>query len=242
MRANWKACIETFIEAFHLVGIHPQALPFGGDTSAQYDVWPDQPHVSRMLQPIGVTSDQHDKALPQEAILAAATRMYLSPEADAPVLPDGMTARAFLAAMLRADPATPAISDTELLDAIQYSIFPNVVLFRSRVYPYFYRFTPDCADPGRTTYELYVLEPLPEDGSVPFVETIELADGDTFAESGAFPSWLGHIFDQDTEGLAMLQSGLRDGGHGDVRFARYQESRIRHLHEILHVYLDGRRP
>ncbi|MEY4720767.1 MAG: hypothetical protein RIQ46_492, partial [Pseudomonadota bacterium] len=60
--------------------------------------------------------------------------------------------------------------------------------------------------------------------------------------SGAFPPWLGQIFDQDTEGLAMLQAGLRDGGDGNVLFARYQESRIRHLHEVLYRYMEASRP
>jgi nitrite reductase/ring-hydroxylating ferredoxin subunit len=242
MRANWKTCVETFIEAYHLVGIHPQALPFGGDTSTQYDVWPDQPHMSRMLQPMGVASDQQEKPLAEQDILAAAMRVIMGPQADVPTLPEGMSARRFLATMLRADPAAPAITDTELLDAMQYNIFPNIVLFRSMFYPYVYRFTPDRTDPNRTVYDFYVFEPLPEDGVAPPVETIELGDDDTFAGSGAFPPWLGQIYDQDTEGLALLQAGLRDGGEGDIRFARYQESRIRHLHAVLNQYLEGQRP
>lgn len=242
MRANWKTCVETFIEAYHLVGIHPQALPFGGDTSAQYDVWPDQPHMSRMLQPLGVVSDQQQRPLAEQEILAAALRVIMGPEAEAPPLPEGMSARCFLARMLRADPATPPISDTELLDAMQYTIFPNLVLFRSQFYPYLYRFTPDRNDPNLTTYDFYIFEPMTADGETPFVETIDLSEADTFSQSGAFPPWLGQIYDQDTEGLARLQSGLREGGQGDIKFARYQESRIRHLHHVLDIYLAGKAP
>ena len=201
-----------------------------------------QPHMSRMLQPLGVASDQQEKPLAEQEILAAAMRVIMGPQAEVPPLPDGMTARRFLAAMLRADPATPAITDTELLDAMQYAIFPNIVLFRSMFYPYVYRFTPDRTDPNRTLYEFYVFEPLPEDGIAPPVETIELGENDSFAGSGAFPPWLGQIYDQDTDGLALLQAGLRDGGQGDLLFARYQESRIRHLHEVLHRYMEGDRP
>lgn len=242
MQANWKSCVETFIEAYHLVGIHPQALPFGGDSSTQYDVWPDQPHMSRMLQPMGVPSDQYDRAMTEQEILAAALKVIMGPEAQVPVLPDGASARAFLATMLRADPATASMTDTEMLDAMQYSIFPNIVLFRSMFYPYVYRFTPDRADPNRATYDFYVFEPLPESGEAPPVDVITLGEADTFSASEAFPPWLGQIYDQDTEGLAMLQAGLRDGGQGDIVFARYQESRIRHLHATLHAYLDGQRP
>lgn len=242
MNANWKACVETFIEAYHLVGIHPQALPFGGDTSAQYDVWPDEPHMSRMLQPLGVASDQHTSDQDEQDILAAALRTIMGPQAEVPNLPEGSSAREFLATMLRADPAIPPMSDTELLDAMQYNIFPNIVLFRSMFYPYVYRFTPDRADPNRATYDFYVMAPLPADGSTPPVETIELGEHESFSASGAFPPWLGQIYDQDTDGLASLQAGLVHGGEADIVLARYQEVRIRHLHKVLHDYLGESRP
>lgn len=239
MHANWKACIETFIEAYHLVGIHPQALPFGGDTSAQYDVWADEPHMSRMLQPLAVPSDQEARSLSEQEILAAAIGVIMGPEAPVPELPEGQTARQFLAAMLRQDPATPPISDSELLDAMQYSIFPNIVFFRSTFYPYTYRFTPDRNDPGRTVFDFYIFEPLPADGSPPPTEQIILSAQETYADSGAFPPWLGMIYDQDSSGLANLQRGLSDGGDGDILFARYQEKRIRQLHQVLNSYLQS---
>ena len=239
--ANWKACIETFIESYHLVGIHPQALPFGGDSSAQYDVWPDQPHMSRMLQPAGVPSDQQSRDLSEQEVLGAAVRLIMGPAMDVPLLPTGVTARAHLATIVRADPAVPCLSDTELLDALQYSIFPNIVLFRSMFYPYVYRFTPDRDDPNRATYDFYMFEPLPDDGVPPPVETIVLGDHDSYSDTGAFPAWLGQIYDQDSVGLGQLQAGLREGG-GAIRFARYQESRLRQLHQTLHTYLAGQRP
>lgn len=239
IHANWKTCIETFIESFHLSGIHPQALPFGGDSSTQYDVWDDQPHMSRMLQPLGIRSDHFGRTLTEQEVLGAAMRTIMGNDAVVPDLPEGMSARAYLAQMIRQNPASQPISDTELLDALQYSIFPNVVLFRSSFYPYTYRFTPDHNDPGKTVYDFYIFEPLPADGSQPPpTELIELGDDDSYAECGAFPPWLGQIYDQDSEGLARIQSGLDHGGTADLFFARYQEVRIRHLHQILERYLE----
>jgi phenylpropionate dioxygenase-like ring-hydroxylating dioxygenase large terminal subunit len=239
IHANWKTCIETFIESFHLSGIHPQALPFGGDTSSQYDVWPDQPHMSRMLQPLGVRSDQYGRDISEQQILAAALRTIMGQDAVVPPLADGQTARASLAQIIRQNPATPAISDTELLDAMQYSIFPNIVLFRSAFYPYTYRFTPDRVDPNKAVYDFYMFEPLPADGSAPPApEIIELGDDDNYTNSGAFPPWLGQIYDQDSAGLKRIQNGLQWGGNGDLFFASYQEVRIRQLHQILERYLQ----
>ena len=244
IHANWKTCMETFIESFHLQGIHPQALPFGGDSSAQYDVWDDQPHMSRMLQPMGISSDHFGRTLSEQEVLGAALLAIMGQDAVVPDLPEKMSARAFLSQMLREDPATPPISDTELLDALQYSIFPNIVLFRSAFYPYTYRFTPDRNDPNKTIYDFYMFQPLPADGSEPPpIELIELGDGDSYADSGAFPPWLGQIYDQDSEGLARIQEGLKHGGTADLFFAQYQEVRIRQLHQVLESYLQqGRLP
>jgi nitrite reductase/ring-hydroxylating ferredoxin subunit len=238
IHANWKTCVETFIEAFHLSGIHPQALPFGGDSSTQYDVWPDQPHMSRMLEPLGVQSDQYPRGLSEQEILAAALGTIMGPEKAVPTLAEGRTARSFLAAMLRQDPATPPISDTELLDAMQYSVFPNMVLFRSSFYPYTYRFTPDRDDPNKSVYDFYIFEPRPADGSdPPPPELILLDENSSYAESGVFPPWLGQIYDQDAAGLGLVQAGLKGGGNGALFFASYQEVRIRQLHQVLNGYL-----
>ena len=67
---------------------------------------------------------------------------------------------------------------------------------------------------------------------------IELGPDDTYAESGAFPPWLGQIYDQDTSGLGMLQEGLRSGAPQDLILSRYQEIRIRHMHQTLNRYLS----
>ena len=200
--------------------------------------------MSRMLQPLGIRSDHFGRTLTEQEVLGAAMRTIMGNDAVVPDLPEGVSARAYLAQMIRQNPATPTISDTELLDALQYSIFPSVVLFRSSFYPYTYRFTPDRNDPGKAVYDFYIFEQLPADGSEPPpTELIELGDNDSYADCGVFPSWLEQIYDQDSAGLARIQAGLDHGGTADLFFARYQEVRIRHLHQILERYLEmGRAP
>jgi hypothetical protein len=65
-----------------------------------------------------------------------------------------------------------------------------------------------------------------------------LGPNDTYGECGAFPPWLGQIYDQDTVGLGMLQEGLRAGGTDVVNLSRYQEIRIRLLHQTLSRYIN----
>ena len=131
------------------------------------------------------------------------------------------------------------LSDTEALDPAQYSIFPNIVIFRSLGFPYVYRFVPVRDDPHSTIFDFMIFRPKSTDGSPnPEVRHINLAPNDTYGECGAFPPWLGQIYDQDTVGLGNLQDGLRAGGPDIVNLSRYQEIRIRLLHQTLSRYLN----
>ena len=132
------------------------------------------------------------------------------------------------------------LSDSEVADAAQYSLFPNIILFRSLGYPYAYRFLPVRDDPNSCTFDFLIFKPKPAESSDPLPEAMHIALGpdDRFSDCGALPAWLGEIYDQDTEGLAQCQQGLRDGGDADVMYSAYQEVRIRHLHQTLASYLE----
>ena len=242
--ANWKTCIEGFVESYHLSGIHAQALPFGGDSSTQYDVWPGNENISRFLEPTGVQSDQYPNRLNEQQVLDAAIRVVFGRDAEVPELPEGVRARTFLAeatrqAMSAADGRDYSqLSDAEAADAMQYPVFPNFILFRSLTYPYAYRFTPVRDNPNQAVFDFFIFRPKPADGSpLPETELVELGPEDSYSGSGALPPWLGQIYDQDSTGLAMCQEGLRDGGDADVIYSSYQEVRIRHLHQTLARYV-----
>jgi nitrite reductase/ring-hydroxylating ferredoxin subunit len=244
MRANWKVCVEAFVEAYHLSGIHPQALPFGGESSTQYDVWPNEPHVSRFLEPVGFHSDQLPNALSEQEILDLATAVVAGPGAPSTPLGEGLTARHALVAGMRAAYTEmhghdySGLSDVETGDAIQYHLFPNVVIFRSLPYPFVYRFIPDREDTGLTMFEFWVFRPKPAQGEVPEAKIVDLMADQSFVEAGVLPEWQALIYDQDADGLAACQEGIRHGGDMPIRFTTYQESRIRLLHNTLSRYVS----
>lgn len=243
MRANWKTCVEAFLEAYHLSGIHPQALPFGGESSTQYDVWPDEPHVSRFLEPVGIHSDQLAEALSEQEIIDLATRAVAGVDAEVPQLDEGVTARQAMIEGMRAtysamhDHDYSGLSDVEAADAIQYHLFPNIVIFRSLPYPFVYRFLPDRDDPALTMFEFWIFRPKPE-GEVPETDVIDLDADQSFADADAMPPWQAKIYDQDADGLRACQDGMSQGGNMPIRFTSYQESRLRLLHNTLGRYIS----
>jgi hypothetical protein len=165
---------------------------------------------------------------------------------DSPPLPAGTRARTAMADLSRKVMSEldgrdySQMSDTEALDPAQYSIFPNIVIFRSLGFPYLYRFLPLRDDPHRTYFDFMIFRPKPLDGSpIPEARHLELGPDDTYSGCGEFAPWLGQIYDQDSTGLAMVHEGLRAGATDDLVLAKYQEVRIRHLHQTLMRYLAG---
>jgi hypothetical protein len=245
IRANWKTCIEGFIESLHVAELHSQAAPFSGDSSTQYDVWPGNENISRFLEPSGIPSEEFPAQQSEQQIYAAMLRTMTGSD-QAPTLPIGARARTVMAELSRSAASQAdgrdysRLSDAEALDPAQYSIFPNIVLFRSLSFPFLYRFLPARDDPHRTMFDFMIFRPKPNNGAaVPDVQRIDLGPDDTYSACGALPPWLGQIYDQDSSGLAMVQEGLRAGGPEEVIFARYQEVRIRHLHQTLMRYLNN---
>lgn len=54
-----------------------------------------------------------------------------------------------------------------------------------------------------------------------------------------FPPSLAEVLDQGVLGMEECQAGMRYGGDAKIIFLRYQEKRLRHLHQTLYRYLDG---
>ena len=55
-------------------------------------------------------------------------------------------------------------SDSEIVDTIEYHLFPNMILFPGFSLPMVYRFLPDRHDHRKSTMEVLFLRPKPTDG------------------------------------------------------------------------------
>jgi len=239
--ANWKASLEAFVESLHVAETHGQLSEFTDDINTKYDLYGK--NVSRFVTVFGAASASLNKKYSEQDII---DRFFenLSPGDVVPQLEEGMTARAFMVSRARENIVNlvgrdEVISDTELVDAIQYSIFPNIILFRSVGFPVVYRFLPNGNDPESSIFDFYIMRYVPEGEERPYpAEVVDMGDR-SFIDLPELPDWLGLVYDQDVSNLRLQQKGLKVCPSVDVTLSSYHENRIRHYHKTLMEYLES---
>ena len=235
MACNWKACQEAFMEAFHVIYTHPQILIGIGDENTQYDAWGN---FSRAITP-NATPSPHLRAAPTEQEMFDSVTMRYLDQPSLGAVPQGMTARAMMAAGAR--PAMQAIvgegmplSDACLSDSIYYTLFPNFHPWGgySRIV---YRFRPYKNHFDKSIMECYYMAPFA--GERPAPAPIHwLAEDEPWTNAPEL-GMLARVFTQDTFNLPKVQLGLAAAQYDEVVLARYQEAKLRHFHTLLANYI-----
>lgn len=243
--ANWKAVSEAFMEAWHSVVTHPHILPFTGDANSRYDIYGD--HMNRAITPFAVPSPHlYADNLSEQRIVdeflksngrAGGTDLQVT-------VPEGKTARETMAATNR-ERFTKEFgydhshaTDSELLDAFTYNVFPNFAPWGGFMPNIVYRWRP-WPDQDRTLMEVRLLFRVPPGQPKPKSVPMRLLSDDQPWMAGAdqLGAALAGVFDQDMANLPYVQDGLKSSGNNRVELGNYQEIRIRHFHRTLDKYL-----
>lgn len=240
VNANWKVAIEAFLESYHVVQTHPQALSSVAEHGTQYDVWDDgEAAFSRLITPTAVPSAHaHDGTLLGAIadVWALLNGLRMDQAAN---LPEDIRDRASLAQWRRENLQEitgadyTSLPDTMLLDSIQYWLFPNFCPWLGEGLPLVYQFRPDADSPDTCYMDVWMLVRSPDEGAAPPApEIIRLGPDDAFEP---YIGAMGEIFDQDDVNMPKVQEGLKawPGDPDGCTLARYQESRVRFLHQVL---------
>jgi phenylpropionate dioxygenase-like ring-hydroxylating dioxygenase large terminal subunit len=237
LRCNWKVAQEAFMEAYHVVATHPQLLPGIGDANSQYDVFGN---VSRAITPNG-TPSPHLRWEPNEQQMLDA---MLDRNLDEPMMievPPGRTARQ-VAGDLRRRALVPAVgerslelSDAEMCDSFYYTVFPNLHPWGAynRIV---YRFRPNGDRHDQSIMECIFLAPFTGERPPPATQR-HLGVDDDWTEAPEL-GLLARVFNQDVFNLPKVQLGLESGAIDRVTFAEYQETKLRHFHQLLEEWID----
>lgn len=237
---NWKAAQEAFTEAYHVKETHAHLVPYCSGENAQYDVFGD--NVTRFHHPFVHPDPSWTVPQTEQELLDACG---MGPEGAQ--LPEGMSARAFVAQHLREAIGGAVgldlshVSETEMLDSIEYHLFPNMFLFPGISLPMIYRFRPNGMDTESAIFDLLFLGlKAPGDEAPEAPEPYPLAIEDSYATVPGMGEMLGPVFDQDTSNLDMQQKGFRAGiAKRGQTLGNYQEIRLRRIHATLEKYLNA---
>jgi phenylpropionate dioxygenase-like ring-hydroxylating dioxygenase large terminal subunit len=234
---NWKALMDAFLEAYHVSAVHPQLAPTTGDLDTQYDVLTDQ--VNRMITLTAVPGPAVGYDMTEQDLADDMVSLGVADEHGNPLrIPEGERARAVVADAMRqlmkatADVDMDHWSDCELIDGIEYFVFPNLMPWSCLTVPVTYRFLP-YRDPDHAIMEVYWLWPAKP--GTPRARPVHrvLSEDEGWSDVPEMGPGLAAILDQDTVNLVRLQAGMKASVGRNLRFSRYQESRIRHYHARL---------
>jgi phenylpropionate dioxygenase-like ring-hydroxylating dioxygenase large terminal subunit len=235
MKCNWKLCQEAFMEAFHVINTHPQLLAAIGDENSQYDAWGN---FSRAITPNG-TPSPHIRWDPTEQEMFESVTMRPLDGPPSPEVPSGMSARGMLAVGARENLKKivgddKPLSDAEVQDSIYYTLFPNFHPWGgyNRIV---YRFRPWQDRHDRSLMECYYLSPFV--GERPAPAPLHLLGEDEPWTDAPELGLLAKVFTQDTFNLPSVQTGLEAAQFDEVVFARYQETKLRHFHDLLSQWI-----
>jgi phenylpropionate dioxygenase-like ring-hydroxylating dioxygenase large terminal subunit len=239
---NWKACMEAFLESYHVVATHTQALEFTGDANTKYDIWNTS---SRLITLTGTPSPHLPEGASEDDVFQAAAVAFAPPGAEIPPLPAGMTARQMLAEMTRGM-LSPMLgmdltdrSTVELLDSIEYFVFPNWLPWAGVTQGLQYRFRPNGMDPDSCIFDVQLQLPYDPSGPRPPSAPLKtLRYEDSFAECAPELSLFAQIFDQDFSNMAAIQKGMKTHGKPGITVSEYHGGRIRHFHNVLNKWLE----
>ena len=227
---NWKMVQEGFLEAFHVLATHPEGLHTSSWANTQYDIFGK--HVTRFLQNLSSGNQQEGRS---EAEIFES--LGYKPED----LPAGVTARQQHADNLRTSLGAKMnvdlsdVSNSIMLDSIEYHLFPNAFFFPGITIPLIYRFRPLTVD--SCIHEILLLQPVPDNGVRPKpASVVKLGVDDSYTTVPGFP--LAHVLDQDTDNFKRQLAGVKASLKGAQTLGNYQEVRIRRFHQTLDEFLD----
>ncbi len=240
MRTNWKVVQEAFMEAYHVIGTHPQLLAGIGDANSQYDVYEN---FSRAITPNG-TPSPHIDWVPSEQDMFDAMVDRRIDEPPMAVIPPGMTARQ-VAAMGAREMLRPMLGseyvdglcDAELADSFYYTVFPNFHpwgAFNRIVY----RFRPYGDDHDMSIMECMYLAPYKQGEKPPACKIHWLGPDDDWCDAPELGA-LARVFNQDVFNLPKVQRGLKAMTKPGITLGNYQEAKLRHFHALWEKWVNA---
>ncbi|BBY82443.1 aromatic ring-hydroxylating dioxygenase subunit alpha [Mycolicibacterium pulveris] len=246
---NWKLGHEAFIETYHAVGTHPQALRYLDDTGMIYEQHGD--HGMHRIKPGNVgrpsarlgddVGDRKDILLALTADLAefdyyneADVEMANALLDTAMALPEDVSMGTFFADVRRQQAKAEGIDlsgfdDSELLAGELWNIFPNFTIPCNAGNALILRFTPNGLNHEQCIIDIYYMKLFADGAERPPMEF-------EFYEDWRDTKAWGTVAMQDFTNLPFWQRGVHSRGFRGPLWGR-PDGNVSNLHRALSEYL-----
>lgn len=235
--ANWKVVMEAFSEGYHSIATHPQILEFAGDANSEYSIWSESPFVTRFVNGFGVQSP-HLGPLTEQQIADAYVAFSARSMKGSIEVPDGKTAREVVAEVFRTVMGSlfkadlSKTSDSEMLDAHLYHLFPAFAPWAGIGQSLVYRWRPGPT-PDTCFMDVIRMMPVPDGAERPDPAAVQRLRLEQSWHEAEGMGGLADVFEQDMANLPKVQLGLKMSAKRaakGVKFGVYQEARMRLIH------------
>lgn len=242
--ANWKVVMEAFSEGYHVIATHPQIVEFTADSNSEYSIWPGSEYVTRFVNGFGVQSP-HLGDLTEQQVLDAYMRFSARAPQGTATVPEGASARETAAELFRGGLSQrygvdlSGVSDSEVLDAHLYHLFPAFAPWAGIGQPLVYRWRPGPT-PDTSYMDVIRMQPVRDGEDRPDPAPQQRLTLEQSWHDAEGMGQLADVFEQDMANLPRVQAGLKSRGKTAVSFGNYQEARLRKWHRMIdRVVLDG---
>jgi phenylpropionate dioxygenase-like ring-hydroxylating dioxygenase large terminal subunit len=246
---NWKVALEAFVEAYHVVGTHPQLLRWGhgapkpvdagalhgahsGSRDYKFDGTDEFTDPRKYVFTSAENTYKNLRGLYHEEGIEAARRLLAE-------VPEGATLKEVQTRfsefrreeIIKSGARYPEKLTPAHLQAIEWLIFPNSSVLPTVEGAFWYRSRPNGDDPNSTIFDVWSLGRYAP-GKEPKV-THEFYDSPA-AFKGKNP-----ILEQDFSNMIAVHKGMRSRGWKGARPNPIEENNISNFHRGLHKYIYG---
>jgi phenylpropionate dioxygenase-like ring-hydroxylating dioxygenase large terminal subunit len=250
--ANWKTLQDAFLEFYHGDTVHPELAHVMETYHCQYDVYPKG--ISRMILPYGYAPDKLDNPDEINDMLRDSLRQYGGDPAEWEHLKGSEYKQAIVTVKRRLAKKSgwnhfDLLTDDQIVDDWNYSIFPNVTFNIMGEAVLVQTFRPHPQDAQKSIWRSIMLSlPAKNRDFKPVV--LSSMGQNVFGPDGwdgsvrppilyaKTPAETGFILAQDCELIPPVQRGINSRSFKGFNFGE-QEIRIRHFLAELDKYLQA---
>ena len=258
LNCNWKVAQEAFMESYHVMGVHPQFLPFVDEQNYSASKGIHGHHVYTWERPPGSPSRRTGRDMPED-FRPAVMNFFKTFDQTADNSRNGQQSKRSMDAGIKAIETLPeGVDPMEIMGAavmamyeaaqkegaffplvdpetaekigVDWNIFPNMSLVFGYDGTLIMRARPHASDPARCALDLCAIIAWGK-GLAPKVPVELYEDWRSNSENIPF------LLLQDVKNMEEVQKGLQSDAIDRLRPNPVQEHQIIHFHEVIDSYL-----